>query len=576
MRPSGFRVLLFCAYFVVPVWQQCPISPNSDRRSALILATGQSGHGLNDSTALLGGLLRDLGLDVDVAHCDDAAIEAVCRAHNLTAVSLFAAPTSHGLNIASAKKRHTFRYYSVFVWLTDDLVGALPHLQTLRAASSLLWAHGVGIPWPSSRFPDFQQLLKFDYVWFDSSSALRATSWLVNPMGHQPLSFRLVPSSAPPAPSTVQFVQTAIRQLLREVVNTTARPGTVTHPSPAASLSRRRRNMTGTKRENLTDGQRRDIKIRRNLRSSCPGRRSWARIALAVHLASHPTTYLRSVFAALRVLRPIPAHLWLTYFHAARRRAILRALRPENVTAHVLGVRNKGLDIGPFFAVLWQIMHCKYRYDYILKFHFKSNEADHMARQAAMIFHISTFLLTAVTTLDNRTSWAAIYPHIPDDRQLVVFKGSEFFLGINSDAMSELSETLALPWSNKIIVGTVFLGRLKAFTTWFRNSDVVWRFYMQLTDIDGLEWRWYNMFYFNFRCDRAAVEWHYLHFGGTHGFHGNVYAMPDYRRHPRDGMVEHAWERILSFMLSTHGTLEPIPVPYMCHPAYLCPAIRPD
>eukprot|EP00667_Euglena_gracilis_P008553 EG_transcript_8657 len=492
-------------------------------------------------------------LEVDVAFHDDDAIAAVCRARNWTAVELFAAPSSHQLNVNLARKRHSFRYYSFFLVLTDDLPGALPHLQTLPAAASILWAHGSGVPWPTTAALHFQRLLKFDYVWFDNANWLRMTSLLVNPMGHRPPSFRLVTSSPPPGGFPLAAVQNALRFLQGNA--TGVQPPVLEAPGHSHRDA-----------QPASQGPLLRMQTVPQWRSFCPRRRHWVRLALAVHLASHPAKYLRPVFTAIHAIDPIQAHLWLTFFPAENRRPVLLAAREAGVVTHVLGVRNKGLDIGPFFTVLWQILCCRYRYDYVLKFHFKSNARDAMARQAAMFFRVSTLLQTAVEALDNETAWAAVWPHIAGDAVLLFPDSNVWFAGANRAAMTEIAEALGVPWAKVLLIGNVFLGRMRAFTDAFRSAEQVWRFYTQLTDIDGLDWRWYNRFYFHGHCDRAAVEWHYLHRGVFHGFRGNVYAMPNRHQLARDGMVEHAWERILSFMLSARGAIVPLPVPADCHP----------
>eukprot|EP00667_Euglena_gracilis_P006629 EG_transcript_6687 len=534
------------------VWRRspgCPIPEPTARQRALILVSATNLSNASCSVVQPGiAVARYLRWEVDVALPEDAAVAALCRSHNFTVVRQFPSAASYAQHAAAARQQHEQARYSLLVWLVGDLAAALPHLAPLPASAAALWVLGSSAPATPLPPPQLEQLLRFDVVWFASKPVLRATSRLVNPLGHRPPSFRLLGPGCP---------ADRLAALLQDVAD----PATPT-PLPAPALAR----PFETPSSRLSRAS-----------DTCPLRKQVARVALAVHLAARPVAWLRPVFHAMRHIEPVSSHLWLTVFADADRQALSQAVAAADVVCHPLTVRNKGLDIGPFFVVLWQIAACRYNYDFILKYHFKSKEQSPWSVHASMFFYYPDFLRVAVEALDRHPGWAAVYPNVTTDFPVVMPDTHFLFDGmqhVDRDGMQELSAALGLPpWPRQLISGTVFFARMRAFSR-LGGRHRLWRFYLQLTDIGGLDWRWYNQHYFKGRCSRRAVEWHHRHRSAAEGYHGNVYAIPTHQTICRDGMVEHAWERVLSFMISAEGALAPLAVPYRCAPPQPCPSFR--
>eukprot|EP00667_Euglena_gracilis_P006689 EG_transcript_6753 len=529
-----------------------------EQKTALILYSAFNLSNSSSPVVHMGKLLHRMGLEVDVAFQDSEEVARACERYSLTPIPL-EAPVTYMMHWKVARQHHRLQRYSLLVWLTDDLTRLLPYLDPLPYAAKVLWAHGSAALSESSLKTNLESLLKFDYVLFTHVGALRAASRLLNPMGHRPPSFQL---------SGPGFSDDRLTILLLDLLYPTtppppADPVAVDKPGPPT-------NTSPLWDPSAPGGPLQPV---HHSGPTCPNRKP-ARLAIALHLATYPVAWLHPVFHIMRT-QPVSSHLWLTLFGQANARAVLQAATGAQVVCHLMSVRNKGLDIGPFFIVLWQIFTCRYSYDYILKFHFKSTEISHMSRQAAMYFHYTDFLKVAIDTLDSHRNYSTIYPNVSVDASIIIHDSDFLYFGINHDYIRELSAALRLPALPKVFLsGNVFLTRMEVFTRWLGNPDKLWRFYLQLNDIDGLDWRWYNHYNFKNRCERRQIEWHFRQHMGSSRYYGNVYAIPDYRSLLRDGMVEHAWERVISFMMSAGGAIAPLPVPYACLPAKKCPSLR--
>eukprot|EP00668_Euglena_longa_P018778 GGOE01023393.1.p1 GENE.GGOE01023393.1~~GGOE01023393.1.p1 ORF type:complete len:591 (-),score=86.11 GGOE01023393.1:139-1803(-) len=539
----------------------CPTGPFPTEKYALVLVSFNLSSTYYPTT-YFGKLLQRLGLEVDVAFQENEPLARMCRRYNFTVIRFLTPAAVHLV----ARQHHRFRRYSLLVWLIDGNLQLLPNLRVLPSVASILWAHGTTAITETS---PIEPLLKFDCVWFANANVLHTTTWLVNPMGHQPPSFEHVGKSTP----TNQLIR--LLHTLLHPKNLSRISGTMAMDKPLSLQSSQqptwRRVPQGTLKSSPELGRSHGLQ-------TCPQQKKPARVAIALHLASRPVAWLSPVFRAMHAIAPITSHLWLTFLgNNTRKKLILWAVAHTRVVCHPMAVRNKGLDIGPFFLVLWQIMVCQYKYEYILKFHFKSDETVFMARNAVMFFHNPDFLLEAVNAMDRHQNWSTVYPQISVDDPIRRPSYDFLFVANNGDHMRELSTKLQLfPWPKEVLLGTIFLTRMDVFHHWLGNGDLLWRLYLQLNDIDGLDWRWYNRVYLGDRCDQLAIEWHFHNnrgardASGARRFYGHAYADPEYRH--RDGMVEHAWERVLSFMISSHGAIVPISVPYSCSKS--CPSIR--
>ena len=105
------------------------------------------------------------------------------------------------------------------------------------------------------------------------------------------------------------------------------------------------------------------------------------------------------------------------------------------------------------------------------------------------------------------------------------------------------------------IAGTVFLARVAALAHFLPNATVTARAYAALAEVPGIDTLWYaaNFLKNGSRTPRAAVLEHYWAVGRHQGLPGHVYVSA--RTVPRNGMLEHAWERAFGAMWNARGAI---------------------
>eukprot|EP00668_Euglena_longa_P034478 GGOE01044290.1.p1 GENE.GGOE01044290.1~~GGOE01044290.1.p1 ORF type:complete len:559 (-),score=113.86 GGOE01044290.1:335-1990(-) len=427
--------------------------------------------------------------------------------------------------------------YIGLVWSVPDLWTAHRCIQPLPGAYSMLWV--LEDHWPegqSAAETDWMRVLAFDHVVFGTKEMMAKYAALVNPAGHLPISFLLFNSINRTVSVTMAFSQRLVT-CLRHWAGDEA--GSFLKKIGQAALV-----------DTAEDGLDR-VK-------TCPSN-SFTNLAVVVHLGRHQAKRLQRILSAMKGY-PHSVHIWVTYTRMGNRGEVLSLLNHQGAVIHPLMVRDHGLDLGPFFIFLWQLARCHYQYSYILKYHFKTNDEHGFTQQAAVFFRHHGFLAKAVSHLDLHRHVSAVYPRIEGLEDLVKGRGQWEFFGHNYWHLHELYYTLAVPVPRDgFLAGSVWLTRTSVLTRWLHTTAQLWAIYADLNDPMGLDWRWYNRVVLRADCNRSTVQLLYFLKGVPRNLPPNCYApIPGYFELERDGMVEHAWERFLSWMFSFYGPFDPL------------------
>eukprot|EP00667_Euglena_gracilis_P008033 EG_transcript_8120 len=516
----------------------CEEVPWQPRRSVLLVTTDLQ-HSLPQRALLQAAtLLTAADLSVEVAALSVGPLHDAYRKLNVPVHLVQPADRTPCGMMQEAEKLYRTQPYAGMVFAVTNFFDAYHCVLPLPGAFSMLWV--LEDHWPAAVEPadmDFTGVLRFDYVVFWTTETLVRYAALVNPTGHLPISFAVLNHTAAVHPTVEVPLHWMAGALLRRLA-------TDLHPSSDAE-------QPGEVLLNPAH-----LTIAPDVPETCP--HNWfSQLAVMVHLGRHGAQRLQEVFP---VLKPHArnVHLWVTYTHMQSRRDLLDLRNRSDIVYHPLMVRDHGLDLGPFFVLLWHFARCQYRYTYLLKYHFKSEEDHEFARQAALFWRQPQFFATALQHLKHHTNVSAVYGRIPGIRDLTVARNDKWFFGYDLPYIRDIQASIPVPIPQaSFLAGSVWLARASTLTHWLRNTAQLWTIYSQLNDPMGLDWRWYCRKVLSAECNRSAAQLHYYMKGRHEKKPPNCYApIPGYFEWERDGMIEHAWERVLSYMLSYYGPFQ--------------------
>eukprot|EP00667_Euglena_gracilis_P006917 EG_transcript_6972 len=505
----------------------CPVTWDPTVRA--LVATDSPADALPDAGALLlWQLLRSPTLHVEVAVARPGLFERHCRALNLTVRLAYVFERERNLFRGFLDKLQRKVQYTMLVWMVTNL-SSLLLVRSFPGCLSVLWVRGSLLaPVPASGFP-FQDLLRFEVVWFDNLSTLTACARLVNPLGHIPPMFRLLADR--------EDFQLQVETLARQM------PGSPLGKQPPFS------SIPGTLAV---------PPVPRPLR--CPRRRT-AKLAVVIHFG----TYLQNVtnlFFATVALMPNLTHLWVTYTDPVGLSVMSRLARRRLPVIHPLGVTERGRHLGPFFMALWQIATCKYKYQYLLKLHLlRNNEPASYSPITLPALEQPGWVPGVLQYLDTTAHIMALYPTPPKFPELRYERDTLDYDWDNRYYMKLLTDRLGLTWTDFVIRTSVWIARTSALAPLLGNASFVQEEYTALAEPDGLDWHWYNFVYLGDACTRTYVEQHFLHVGVPSATAGNPGTKNVPRTKTLEGARTSAWERVFSFMFTNAGKFEPFALP---------------
>eukprot|EP00667_Euglena_gracilis_P007527 EG_transcript_7598 len=418
------------------------------------------------------------------------------------------------------------RAYNAFVWGIPSLDSPpipLPYIRPLPGALSVLWVIDAAQQTLKSR-DDVEGILLMDYVLFPDHESLQRCTRFLHGTGHVPINFRTRKNFSSSYSTSSSDVGAKLTSSPREVFQRVL-------IVPLQSIKRNQH--------------------------VCPQVEREVKLAVVVHLGPHNPGRLDLVFSALKGFSITEASLWITYLYHQQAPSIQQRALTANLITFPFRVANKGLDIGPFFFVLWQMAFCQYRYRFLLKYHIKSYARDHHFLLGQLFFTKRRFLKTALNFLDRNESVAGVI-HAPTRKipGSVHNQSSPYFYAANRPYLRELQARLRIPIPPTVFTGTMWLTRYSVFWKHL-TADAIFEYYSELSQPNGVDWRFYTTIVLQLNCTREEAIWHYYHIGRVQGKPGTCYTSL-WLSPARDGMIEHAWERVLSFIISSSGDLREI------------------
>jgi hypothetical protein len=376
----------------------------------------------------------------------------------------------------------------------------------------------------------WERVLEFDSVVFGTSETALRHAALVNPSGHAPISFAVLSDKEPGAMAS--WVARGVYLL---------QPWERPASSPRLGAPKGDRPATVHAISRL---------------GTCPNKDP-KKLVLMLHLGRHDPLRLDKVLQAT-ANHTKDLHIWVTYTTAHSRPKLFQLSRDKPDSFFPLMIRNHGLDVGAFFLLLWQVARCGYQYSYIMKYHFKTDEQHFLSRQASLYFRQAGFLTRAMDHLDQHPESSAVCPHTPSEKPLILPHTHEHFLGVKGcdrPQVEDIKTLLPVPVAEIFLAGNVWLTRASIITRWLNETTQLWQLYEQLHGPYHVDWRWYNQFVLdNKPCSPSVARWHYYLNGRKENKPPNAYSpIPGFNPMYRDCMLEHGWERVLSFMMSHHG-----------------------
>eukprot|EP00667_Euglena_gracilis_P008273 EG_transcript_8378 len=493
-------------------------------------------------------LLVAADFDVEVAALSAGALQEAYQKINVTTHIVSSDRTPCGLMKEAERLWEQQKYIGV-VWGVTHFFEAYQCAQPLPGAFSVLWV--LEDHWPEAVEPvgmDWTNVLRFDYVAFWTAETMAKHAALINPTGHLPISFAVLNHTPAVHPSMAFPIQRMANALLQ-------RHAGVNKPQAG-------RRSTEPKAGQPPSGivlNPANLAVAYDMPETCP--HNWfSKLAVMVHLGRHKADRLGILFPAI-MDNSLSVHLWVTYTHMHNRREVLNLRHRRNRTRgayHPLMVRDHGLDLGPFFTLLWQVARCRYRYSFVLKYHFKSDATHDFARQAALFWTQPGFLGKAIRHLERHPNVSAVYGRIRGTRDLTVNRSDFWFFGFGRPYIKEIQATIPVPIPDgPVLVGSVWLARMCSISHWLRSTSQLWAIYSGLNDPMGVDWRWYSRRVIGAECNQSAALRHYYYKGRKENQPPNSYApIPGFFTSSRDGLIEHAWERFFSFMFSSYGPFE--------------------
>eukprot|EP00667_Euglena_gracilis_P004472 EG_transcript_4497 len=522
----------------------CDEVPWRPRKSVLLVTSDLQRTFPQRAMLQAAALLVAADLEVEVAALAAGPLLEAYQRLNVTVHLVNPADRSPCGMMQELQRLHEDRLFIGMVWGITHFFDVYRCIWPLPGTFSVLWV--LEDHWPKEGLPadvvdmDWTNALRFDYMAFWNSETMVRYASLVNPTGHLPISFAVLNHSTGVHPAAEVPMQWMTNALLRRLGDAA--------PHHKGQLMADIGEDFRLNPANLAAAP--------ELPETCP--HNWfAQLVVVVHLGRHKAERLDSLAPALKD-QAHNVHFWVTYTHIHNRRGVLNLLNRTRMVFHPLMVRDHGLDIGPFFTLLWQFARCHYRYTFLLKAHFKSEEAHSLSRQAALFWKQPNFLSTAIQHMKRNINISAVYGRIPGITDPRVIRTLNVFYGDNLEYIQDIVARVPVPIAqDSFLSGSVWLTRASTLTRWLHSAAQIWAIYSELNDPMGLDWRWYSRRILRANCNRSAVQLHYYVKGWRENKPPNCYApIPGYFEPKRDGMIEHAWERVFSYMFSYHGPFE--------------------